>query len=73
MKCSSKLADIAQNIMAFRQHYPEGKNYVVASDITSSFEKKYENINIQFVSCQNLLKNIVILFSYKNFIIEVFI
>lgn len=48
----------AANIRAFRSSYPEGANYVVASDVERPFSRAYDNINIRFVSLDNLIKAI---------------
>ena len=49
---------IVNNMKAFRNYYPQGKNYVVASDIEVSFEKHFNDLTISFVNTQELIKNL---------------
>lgn len=48
----------AANIKAFRKRYPEGKNFVVASDIERSFPRSYDGVRVRFVSLQSLIKEL---------------
>ena len=50
---------IGTNVEAFRAHYPQGKNYVVASDITHAYERKYKDIILHFISAQELIKELL--------------
>lgn len=43
------------NFEAFRTHYPEGKNYIVASDIDTPFERRYGDLVLSFVNTQHLV------------------
>lgn len=56
-KWSAKKFD-PSNLQSFRRHYPNGKNFVVAPDINPRFEKQYDNINIAFVSLEELIKEL---------------
>lgn len=46
------------NLKAFRKRYPQGKNFVVASNVTDSFNKVYGDITVTFISLQDLLKHL---------------
>ncbi len=48
----------AANIKAFRKRYPEGKNFVVASDIERTFSGSYDGVRVRFVSLQSLIKEL---------------
>ena len=52
----SALDNIAKNFFAFRRYYPNGENFVVASDIDASFQRKYDGLNLTFVNIQDLIK-----------------
>ena len=54
----SALKAIAGNFAAFRAHYPDGKNYVVASDIQIPFDRRYEDLIVSFVSQTELIKQL---------------
>lgn len=43
------------NLNIFRKQYPIGNNYVVAQDVTKSFEKKYGDVNVIFVNLKQLI------------------
>jgi len=45
----------SRGLLAFRRQYPQGKNYVVAADVTRSFRRKYNEVSIQFVNLSSLL------------------
>lgn len=49
---------IGTNIEAFRQHYPQGENYVVASDVDHSFQRKYNDLIITFISPRELIEKV---------------
>ncbi len=53
---SGMVAAIGKNVEVFREHYPEGKNYVVASDIDMSFDRQHKDIVLTFVSAKELIK-----------------
>ena len=55
----SMVNSVGKNIEVFRQNYPQGKNFVVASDIDKSFDRRYsDNIVISFVNTKDLIKEI---------------
>jgi predicted AAA+ superfamily ATPase len=56
---AASLARLSKNIKAFRHHYPEGKNFIVASDISMAFERKVDGITLSFVSTQGLVQELV--------------
>lgn len=43
------------NILSFRHQYPRGPNYVVAKNISRSFEKKHNGITFRFVGLKTLI------------------
>ncbi|HTM06559.1 MAG TPA: AAA family ATPase [Patescibacteria group bacterium] len=47
---------IGKNIQTFRTYYPQGKNFVVAHDISHAFERSYKDISLTFVNVQDLIK-----------------
>lgn len=55
---SSTIGTIGKNFEAFRQHYPHGENFVVASNIDTPFKKQLADIPITFVNAQDLIKNL---------------
>lgn len=46
------------NLKIFRQQYPDGQNYVVATDISDVFQRKYNDISLHFVNLQDLIQAI---------------
>ena len=46
------------NIEAFRRYYPQGKNYVVASDVAEPFERHYDTTTITFINALDLVKRL---------------
>ena len=49
----------SRGLLAFRRQYPLGKNYVVAADVTRSFQRKYNEVSIQFVNLSSLLDRLI--------------
>lgn len=45
----------ASAIKAFRQLYPKGENYVVASDIDREYHRKFDGVEVGFVSLDRLV------------------
>ncbi|NGX61564.1 MAG: hypothetical protein K940chlam9_01051 [Chlamydiae bacterium] len=43
------------NMKKFRARYPKGENYVVGSDLDRPFVKKYEGVEVHFVSLPDLI------------------
>lgn len=52
------LAKIGKNFEAFRKLYPDGENLIVASNIDRSFQKKYGEIVLNFVSVQEFIERL---------------
>lgn len=46
------------NLKAFRRKYPKGKNFLVSADIIESFDKRYDDITVTFVSLEQLAKHL---------------
>lgn len=46
------------NLKAFRRQYPEGDNFVAASDVDRSFHRTYDDIAVKFVSLQDMIEAI---------------
>lgn len=42
------------NLLAFRRHYPNGRNYVVASDVNQSYSRTYDEVTVQFIGARDL-------------------
>lgn len=45
----------ADNLLAFRKMYPTGENYVVANNISQSYQKSYDGVVVNFVSINQLI------------------
>lgn len=43
-----------RSLQSFRKIYPNGKNFVVASDVTHSFEKKFGELMVKFIAIDKL-------------------
>jgi hypothetical protein len=43
------------NLKYFRQHYPGGENYVVASDVDMTYQRQYGEINVMFIGLPQLM------------------
>ncbi|KKQ33161.1 MAG: hypothetical protein US49_C0002G0056 [candidate division TM6 bacterium GW2011_GWF2_37_49] len=54
----SMLASVAKNFQAFRRSYPEGDNFVVASNVDTSIKRRYADLNISFVDAKGLINSI---------------
>ena len=44
------------SLSAFRRRYPNGRNFVVASDVVEAFERRYGGLGVRFVSLPGLLR-----------------
>jgi predicted AAA+ superfamily ATPase len=55
---NTRLGSITKNFEAFRNHYPNGDNFVVAHNIDTSFSRTYKNITISFVNPKDLIKKL---------------
>jgi len=55
---SSSITQIGKNFEAFRNNYPNGKNFVVASNIDIPIKRIYDNLEINFVNPQDLISEL---------------
>lgn len=46
------------NLLIFRGQYPNGRNFVVSSDIDKPYTRHYEKIAVTFVSLRDLIKSV---------------
>ncbi|KPK91315.1 hypothetical protein AMJ80_07440 [bacterium SM23_31] len=46
-------------IQAFRRRYPEGKNYVVCSDVERKYEKAYGVLQVDFTGLRELIRELL--------------
>ncbi len=53
------VASIGVNVEAFRQHYPQGENYVVATDVDHSFQRNHNELMLTFVSPKELITRLM--------------
>jgi predicted AAA+ superfamily ATPase len=59
IECKWTSADFdPSNIKIFRGFYPEGLNFVVASDITRSYSRSYDDVTVRFVNIEDLIKEL---------------
>jgi predicted AAA+ superfamily ATPase len=49
-----------RGIAAFRENYPQGRNLVVAPDVTKSYVRKYKQLQLEYVPLQRLRKTLAI-------------
>ena len=49
----------AVNLQAFRRQYPQGENYVVASDVERSFVRTYGSLSVRFVGVSELINKML--------------
>jgi hypothetical protein len=55
IECKWSAADFDPvNLLAFRRLHPAGPNYVVASDVSQSYTRKYDEVTVQFLSAHAL-------------------
>jgi hypothetical protein len=56
VECKWSMSDFDPSALkAFRGRYPRGGNFVVASDVTESFAKRYGDLSVEFVSLPDLI------------------
>jgi predicted AAA+ superfamily ATPase len=48
-----------RNIQAFRRQYPEGHNWVVATDIDQEYVRRYRDVEVRFVSLPKLIEHLM--------------
>lgn len=59
IECKWSASDFdPSNVLSFRRQYPDGVNYVVASDVTTAYSRDYAGIRIRFVSLTDLLSEL---------------
>jgi hypothetical protein len=46
------------SLLAFRRRYPAGANYVVASDISRSWTRRYGAVAVRFVALRGLVEGL---------------
>jgi len=46
------------SLLAFRRRYPAGSNFVVASDVSRAWTRKYGDVAVQFVALQGLVERL---------------
>lgn len=49
---------LGKNFSALRRYHPDGENFVVATDIDATFTRQHEEIQITFISAQELVKRL---------------
>ena len=52
------VSSIGKNFKAFRAYYPEGDNFVVSSNITTPYTRRYDGLTISFVGPDDLIKGL---------------
>ena len=48
-----------KNLLAFRRQYPQGKNWVVSTDVDQEFARQVKGVDVRYVSLQGLVSNLV--------------
>jgi predicted AAA+ superfamily ATPase len=43
------------NLKAFRNHYPEGPNWIVCQDVSRGYTRTYANMKVEFMSLEDLV------------------
>lgn len=43
------------SLLAFRRRYPQGSNFVVATDVPRTWSRRYDDIDVRFVSLRGLI------------------
>ncbi|MBI1789828.1 MAG: ATP-binding protein [Acidobacteria bacterium] len=57
VECKWSAADFSpDNLRAFRNRYPEGRNLVVAPHVASSYERRYGSQMVQFVNLEDFIR-----------------
>ncbi len=60
IECKWSVTDFdPTNLKAFRRHYPQGLNLVVASDVQRTYSKRYGDIKVVFISLEGLIKELL--------------
>lgn len=53
---ATNIGSIGKNFEVFREHYPDGDNFVVSSNIDTPFSRKYKGLTITFVNTKDLIE-----------------
>ena len=48
-----------KNLLAFRRQYPEGYNWVVATDVDQEYARRYRDVEVRFVSLSKLIEHLM--------------
>jgi predicted AAA+ superfamily ATPase len=57
IECKWSAADFDPSALkAFRRQYPQGKNYVIANDVTRHYRRHFEHQEISFVNLEDLIR-----------------
>lgn len=48
----------SRGVAAFRRHYPQGRNFVVAADVTRRAKRDYAGLDVEFVSLSQLVESL---------------
>jgi predicted AAA+ superfamily ATPase len=60
IECKRKAADFdPKALRAFRELHPGGRNFVVATDVPRSYERRYGEITVRFVDLPTLIDSVV--------------
>lgn len=51
-------ASVGKNFEAFRNHYPNGDNFIVSHNIDTPFTRSYKDLTISFVGAKDLIKHL---------------
>ena len=51
-------SEVGKNFEAFRESYPNGDNFIVASNVYAPYKKKYKHLTITFVNPTSLIKKL---------------
>ena len=54
----NNIDSLTKNIQAFRHHYPNGTNFIVAQDVTDVYRMNIKNTTITFVTPMQLIKEL---------------
>ena len=52
------LDSLSKNFESFRHFYPEGQNFIVASNIEAPFKRQHDGLTFSFVSPKDLIRQI---------------
>ncbi|MFH1313721.1 MAG: ATP-binding protein [Candidatus Eisenbacteria bacterium] len=59
IECKWSASDFdPKNLQAFRRHYRNGRNYIVANDVARGYQRTYGDLKVQFVGLPALLRGL---------------